>query len=369
MKLFAPYLTQEESLAINRVLKKGWLTLGQESEKFAAKIAAFTGSRYAVAVNNGTAALHLAVIASGLKLGDEVITTPYTFVASTNCLLFEKVKPVFADISSTTLNLNPEEIAAKITSKTKAILAVDVFGYPADWNKIIALAKKFNLQIIEDGAEAFGAIYHKRKVGNLGHLTTFSFFPNKQITTGEGGAVTTNNFYQYKYISSLTNQGRISNQSPANHQYLGYNYRLAELPAAIGNAQFKKINFILNNRKLIAQWYRQRLKNISGIRLPIEDDNVHRRSWFVYTVILDKKFNRETIAAKLIKSGIPIKTYFPAIHLQPYLKYLGYQRGDFPITESVADSALSLPFYTGMPESQVELVCKYLKRAINTCAA
>src|SRR3989338_1675013 len=231
--LFVPYITADELAAVGRAIKSGWLSMGQETINFESAMAKYVGAKYAVATNNGTAALHLAVIAAGIKSGDEVITTPYTFIASTNCILYEKAKPVFVDIDPETLNIDVNKLEAKITKKTKAILAVDVFGYPAEWEKIKLLAKKCHLKIIEDAAEALGAKYKGKKLGGFGHSTIFSFFPNKQITTGEGGVIFTDNQREYALIRSLTNQGRISDQPQPNHNYMGFNYRMTELSAAL----------------------------------------------------------------------------------------------------------------------------------------
>ena len=362
--LFAPYLTVDELNAVNRVIKSGWLTMGQETKKFESAIAKYVGTKFAVATNNGTAALHLSIIAAGVKPGDEVITTPYTFIASTNCILYEKAMPIFADIDPVTFNIDVNQLEAKITKKTKAILAVDVFGYPAEWEKIKLLAKKCHLKIIEDAAEALGAKYKGKKLGGFGHSTIFSFFPNKQITTGEGGVIFTDNQREYALIKSLANQGRISDQPQPNHNYMGFNYRMTELSAALGRQQLKKVDRFLSNRRQVAQWYQEQLKAVAGINLPKSDDKDHKRSWFVYTIRLDTNLDRDQVAAKLARRGIPVKTYFPSIHLQSFLKQYGYKIGNFPVCESVSQSVLSLPFYTGMEKKTVDFVCHQLRKAL-----
>ena len=362
--LFAPYLTSEELAAVNRVIRSGWLTMGEETTNFESAITRYTGAKYAIAANNGTAALHLAILAAGIQAGDEIITTPYTFIASTNCILYEKAIPVFADINPNTLAIDVNQIESKITGKTKAILAVDVFGYPAEWETIKLLARKYHLQIIEDGAEALGAKYQGEKLGSLGHLTTFSFFPNKQITTGEGGIIVTNSPTKYNLIKSLVNQGRLSGQSQLDHNYLGYNYRMGELPAALGRSQLKKIDQFLANRRLVAKCYQEQLQGIPGISLPQADDLNHERSWFVYTIRLDKNINRSMVEAELKSQNIPVKAYFPAIHLQPFLKQFGYRPGDFPVCESVSQTTLAMPFYTGMAKKAVLMVCRELKKIL-----
>ena len=362
--LFTPYMTEDELAAVNRVVKSGWLSLGGETKNFESAIAKYVGAKYAVAVSSGTAALHLSIIAAGIKAGDEVITTPFTFIASTNCILYEKAKPVFVDINQSSLNIDVNQIEVKITKKTKAILAVDVFGYPAEWEKIKLLAKKYHLKIIEDAAEALGAKYNGKKLGSLGHLSIFSFFPNKQITTGEGGVVVTDSKKEYALIKGLANQGRISDQPESSHNYMGFNYRMTELSAALGREQLKKIDQFLTSRRQVARWYQEQLKTVAGISLPKPNDKDHQRSWFVYTVRLDKNINRDAMAAKLIGQGIPIKTYFPSVHLQPYLKQYGYKLKDFPICEAVSRSTLSLPFYTGMAQETVLSICNKLKKTL-----
>lgn len=359
-----PYITRDELAAAARIIKSGWLSLGQETEQFEQEMAKYVGAKYAVATNSGTAALHLSVIASGIKAGDEIITTPFTFVASTNCCLYEKAKPVFVDINPDTLNLDTNQIKAKITAKTKAILAVDVFGYPAEWQPIIKIAQKYNLAIIEDAAEALGAKYQNQKLGSLGHLTIFGFFPNKQITTGEGGIALTNNKKQYELMKHLVNQGRKAGQAQLDYHYLGYNYRMTEISAALGREQVKKIDLFLINRRQVAGWYDEQLANIPSINLLKTDDLDHQRSWFVYVVLVNKTIDRNQLVTKLSQAGIPVKTYFPSLHLQPYLKSLDYHRGDFPVSEAVAQATLVLPFYTGMSQKTVITVCNKLKKAL-----
>lgn len=359
-----PYITSDELTAVSRIIKSGWLSLGQETEKFEQSIAKYAGAKYAVATNSGTAALHLSVIAAGIKPGDEVITTPFTFVASANCCLYEKAKPVFVDIDPTTLNLDVKQIEAKITTKTKAILAVDVFGYPAEWQPIIKIAKKYNLAIIEDAAEALGAKYQNRKLGGLGHSTVFGFFPNKQMTTGEGGVVVTNNKKQYELMKHLVNQGHRAGQEQQDYRYLGYNYRMTEIAASLGREQLTKIDRFLDNRRQIAGWYDKQLTNVPGINLLKPNDPDHQRSWFVYVVRLNKAIDRNQLVSKLSQIGVPVKTYFPSLHLQPYLKALNNHRGDFPVSEAVSKSTLALPFYTDMSQKTVISVCNKLKKAL-----
>ena len=364
MKLGHPQLGQEELEAVRRVLNSGQLSLGPETQKFEEELAAWVGAKYAVATSSGTTALHLGVVASGITDGDEVITTPFSFVASTNCLLYERAKPVFVDIDPNTFNLDVNKIEAAITPKTKAILGVDIFGYPAEWDTLITIAKKHNLKIIEDAAEALGAEYKGKKLGSLGHPTVFAFYPNKQMTTGEGGMIVTNDEDQYHYLKGLANQGRGKDMQWLTHEYLGYNYRLTELAAALGRVQLKKLNQFLAKRNQIADWYGQQLSQIKGVNLVKVNDKDHIRSWFVYIIRLDAKYDRDAIINKLIDQGIPAKAYLPSIHLQPYMKTYGYKKGDFPVSEAMSASTLALPFYTGMSETDVIQVCQTLGKVL-----
>jgi len=359
-----PYITEDEINAVSKVIKSGQLSLGKETEKFEQEMADYVGAKYAVAVSSGTTGLHLAVIASGIKENDEVITSPFSFVASTNCFLYEKAKPVFADIDEETLNIDVNKIEEKITKKTKAILGVDIFGYPAEWDEIIKIAKKNDLKIIEDAAEALGGKYKGKKLGSLDHPTIFAFYPNKQMTTGEGGIITTNDKKQYQLLKGLANQGRGADMQWLKHEYLGYNYRMTEMSAALGRMQLKKLEQMLVSRNKAAKWYSQRLKNIDVINLMKVNDRNHQRSWFVYVIRLNKKFDRDKIIEKLKKENIPSKAYLPSIHLQPYMKKYGFKKGDFPVSEIVSASSLSLPFYTGMKEETIDLICDKLIKAL-----
>ena len=359
-----PYITNDEVRVVTKVLKSGQLSLGEETEKFEREIAKYVGAKYAVATSSGTTALHLSVMASEIKAGDEVITSPFSFVASTNCFLYQKAKAVFVDIHPETLNIDVNKIEKKITNKTKAIVAVDIFGYPAEWEKILKIAFKYKLKVIEDAAEAIGAEYQGKKLGSFGHPTVFAFYPNKQMTTGEGGAIVMNDDKTYHLIKGLVNQGRGKDMAWLKHEYLGFNYRMTEIQAAIGRVQLKKLPQFLINRNQVANMYQDRLKLIDGVSLMKENDQDHKRSWFVYVVKLDKRFNRDQVINKLAKVGVPSKAYLPAIHLQPYMKEYGYRKGDLPICESVSASTLALPFYTGMKEKTVTKVCQKLKEIL-----
>ncbi|AKM79427.1 MAG: hypothetical protein UX85_C0006G0021 [Candidatus Beckwithbacteria bacterium GW2011_GWB1_47_15] len=359
-----PYLTGDEVKAVVGVIKSGQLSLGEQVEKFEKEVARFVGARYGVATSSGTTALHLAVKVAGIGYGDEVITTPFSFVASTNCFLYEGATPKFVDIDPDSFNLDPKKIEAAVTRKTRAILGVDIFGYPAEWKKIAQIAKKHRLKIIDDAAEALGAVYRGKSLGSLGWPTVFAFYPNKQMTTGEGGMVVTNSKAEFIKFKSLVNQGRAGDMQWLKHPSLGYNYRMTEVAAAMGRAQLKKLKQFLASRRQVAVWYGQRLAKVPGVNLIKANDKQHVRSWFIYVIRLDKKLNRDRVIKKLLAAGVPAKAYLPSIHLQPYMRRFGYKRGDFPVSEAVSASTLSLPFYTGMEEAVVDRVCEKLKKVI-----
>lgn len=386
--LAQPYLTQADKQAVLQVLEGSHLSLGAKLYEFESWMAGYVNAKYAVAVNSGTSALHLCIKSLRIKEGDEVITTPFSFIASSNCILYEKATPVFVDIDPATYNIDANKIKEKITAKTKAILPVHVFGLPCDMLRLQAIAQKHHLKIIEDACEAIGATCRtvatgssgkngqlkQHKVGALGDCGAFGFYPNKQITTGEGGAVVTNDQAIARNCKSLRNQGRSNNTQWLEHDQLGYNYRIDELSCALGIAQLAQIEQILAKREKVAAWYNARLNSIKELILPPKRPN-RRQSWFVYVVRLQDEFNksdRDEILNRLQKSGIECRCYFPPLHLQPfYVKKFGYKRGDFPNTEHVADRTIALPFFTGMIEEQVDRVCAVFKRILkdHKCAA
>jgi len=366
INLSAPDISQADINTVIQVLKSGQLSLGQQTEKFEQEMARFVGAKYAAATSSGTTALHLAVIASGVKPDDEVITSPFSFVASTNCFLYEKAIPKFVDIDPETFNLDVNKIETAISPKTKAIIGVDIFGYPAEWQTILTLAKKYHLKVIEDAAEALGAKYKGKMLGSLGHPTIFAFYPNKQMTTAEGGMLATNDPKLHQLVKGLLNQGRGPDLNWLKHEYLGYNYRLTEIQAALGRSQLKRVKLLLKKRNRVANWYSQRLKNIPGIHRLKSNDSKHQRSWFVYIIRLDKKLNRDQVMKKLLAVGVPTKAYLPSIHLQPYMKKFGFRKGDFPVAEAISASTLALPFYTEMRLETVELVCQKLTKILKS---
>lgn len=368
ISLSEPDITDLERKSVVEVLKTPDLSLGKNHLEFEKVMAEYAGVKYAVAVNSGTSGLHLIIRALGIGEGDEVITTPFSFIASSNCILFERARPVFVDINEKTLNIDIKKIEEKITKKTKAILAVDIFSQPADWDELKKIAKKYKLYLIEDSAEALGSEYKGKKCGSFGDAAVFAFYPNKQITTGEGGVILTNNKKIAALYRSMANQGRkISNDKWLEHARLGYNYRLDEISCALGVAQMKRIKEILKKRIKVAQLYNKKLKEIKSLDIPyIKPGN--KLSWFVYVVKLAENFageKRDLIIKEMAKRGIQCSNYFQTIHLQPfYKKEFGYKRGDFPVAENIASRTLALPFFSNLKEGEIDFVVENLKKAI-----
>jgi perosamine synthetase len=366
--LSAPDITEKEIEAVGEVLRSPRLSLGPRLLEFEENIAEYVGSKHAVAVNSGTSGLHLCVRALGLKGGDEVITTPFSFVASANVLLYEGVIPVFVDIDPKTLNIDAKKIESAITPKTKAIMVVHVFGRPSPMCEIVELAKRRNLKVIEDACEAIGAESGGKKVGNIGECGVFAFYPNKQITTGEGGIIITDNKAIADKTRMLRNQGRDSTLDWFEHSELGYNYRLSDINCALGIAQLKRIEEILQKREAVARKYHERLRGNSHLNLPEVDFENERISWFAYVLRLSQGFSRDErdqIVSEMQNLGIGCGRYFAPIHLQPYyVKNFGYRIGDFPLTESAAERALALPFFNKITDSQIDEVCVTLLKLV-----
>jgi perosamine synthetase len=366
--LSKPDITFAEKKAVLRVLETPHLSLGKKYIEFQNKMAKFAGVKYAVAVNSGTSGLHLIIRALGISQGDEVITTPFSFIASSSCILYEKAKLVFIDIDEKTFNIDVSKIEEKITPKTKAILAVDVFSHPADWKKLQEIAKKYKLFLIEDSAEALGSEYFDKKCGSFGDAGIFAFYPNKQITTGEGGIILTNNKKIAELCASMANQGRENkNNKWLEHVRLGYNYRLDEMSCALGLAQLSRIKEIIRKRQKVANLYNNKLKNFEGLEIPYVAKNC-KLSWFVYVVKLAENLagpKRDKIIQEMAKKGIQCSNYFQPIHLQPfYCRELGFKEGDFPIAENISKRTLALPFYNNLSESEIDFIAKTLKQII-----
>lgn len=360
--LARPHLGKEEERAVLKVLRSKVLSLGPELIKFEKTFAKQIGATYACAVNSGTSGLHLAMIAAGIKAGDEVITTPFSFVASANAILYVGAKPVFVDIEPVTYNIDPKKIEAAITKKTKAILVVHIFGQAANMGPIMKIAKQHQLIVVEDACESIKATYKGKPTGTFGQSGVFAFYPNKQMTTGEGGMVVTNDKTVYDVCKSLSNQGRGVNMNWLDHQYLGYNYRLDEMSAALGLVQLKKLNMLIKDRQKIANTYTRFLQGYPELlQVPlVAKDNTH--TWFVYVVtIKNKKVSRDQVMADLAKAGISSKAYLPSIHLFGfYKKSFGFKKGDFPISESVSDYSLALPLYSDLTSKDIAHICSQL---------
>ncbi|HEX4669931.1 MAG TPA: DegT/DnrJ/EryC1/StrS family aminotransferase [Solirubrobacterales bacterium] len=357
---------REEELALE-VLRSGRLSLGPMGERFERELAAWLGVEDAVAVSSGTTGLHLGVRALGWGRGDEVLTSPFSFVASANCLLYEGAKPVFCDVDPITLNLDPAAAAAAAGERTRGILPIHIFGYPAAMPELEALAARHGLGILEDACEAIGAVDSEgRRVGARGNLATFAFYANKQMTTGEGGMIVPSGPETAARLRSERNQGRAADMGWLDHGGLGFNYRLSDLAAALGVAQVEKLDSLLERRAAVASLYEQRLAAVEGVEAPIAARGGERRSWFVYVVRLADEVDRDATIAHLAERGIASKAYLPCIHLFPQLRELGYREGQFPVAEAASAHSLALPFFPAMSEGQVDRVCQELASAIRS---
>ena len=363
--LSQPSLGAAEREAVLGVLDGSQLSLGPKLETFEQQLADYAGVKYAVAVNSGTSGLHLCVKAAGIGAGDEVVTSPFSFVASANCILYEQGVPVFADIDPETFNIDPRNVEAAITSRTKAILAVDIFGLPCEMDSIRAIARRYDLWVIEDACEAIGATYRGRPAGGLGDCGVFAFYPNKQMTTAEGGAVLTNSARVADLCRSLRNHGR--DKTDLAYYRLGYNYRLSELHCALGIAQLGRIEELLSERARVAETYRERINDVPVKLLPSFEGL--QRSWYAFVVLVEEALaggGRDALLQRLRGRGVGCSNYFPAIHLQPfYAQTFGYAKGRFPIAESIAGRTVALPFYAGLPADSVEYVVNCLAEELN----
>lgn len=370
--LSGPDIIEKDIKAVVGVLKTRFLSIGPKVVEFEKRIGSYTGTRYAVAVNSGTSALHLIIRGMGIGEGDVVITTPFSFIASANCILFERARPLFVDIEEDTLNLDAYKVEKKLESlsseelaKVKALLVVDAFGQPADWDRFRQIGKKYNLKLIEDSAEALGAEYKGKRAGSLGEVGVFAFYPNKQITTGEGGVLVTDDAELARLARSIRNQGRGESGEWLDHERLGYNFRMDELSAALGCSQMERIEEILEKRAKVVGMYGEKLAEVEEVQVPFIADYVNKMSWFVYVVRLDGKINRDKAIKYLNEEGVQCKPYFTPIHLQPfYRKRFGYKEGDFPVTEDVAGRTIALPFFNNLKEEQIDYVVEKLKNSV-----
>jgi perosamine synthetase len=357
--LARPVVGEEEERAVLAVLRSRRLSLGPMLGRFEEAFAQYLGAGHACAVSSGTAGLHLALRAVGIGDGDEVITSPFSFVASANVALYERARPVFADIDPVTLNVDPAAVAAAVTRRTAALLPVHVFGYPAD---IVAL-EALGIPIVEDACEALGAVYADGvAVGARGHPSVFGFYANKQLTTGEGGVVTTGDGAVKERLDSERNQGRAPDMGWLDHDRLGFNYRLSDIACALGLAQLQHLDAMLAGRVRVAGLYRSALGEVEGLTLPCPDLDGNRRGWFVFVVQLPPGIDRDETVIALGQRGIPSKPYFPAIHLMTfYRQRFGHREGEFPVCEDVAARSIALPFHPELSEGQVAHVTAVLR--------
>ncbi|MBX3048398.1 MAG: DegT/DnrJ/EryC1/StrS family aminotransferase [Anaerolineales bacterium] len=381
----SPSIGPAEQQAVAEVLATPVLSMGEQTTAFEEAVRHFSGAKHAISVNSGTAGLHLCVRAAGIGPGDLVLTTPFSFVSSSNVMLFEQAVPVFVDVDPLTGNLDPQALAQAAADLTaggaaaqrwlprrgvrggqlKAILAVDIFGQPADFTSIRQTADQYGLPLIEDSCEALGAEYRGQLAGRLGDMGVYAFYPNKQITTGEGGVIITDDDRAADFMRALRNQGRAPGDTWLQHTHLGYNYRITELSAALGRVQMGRLEELLRMREQVAAWYQTRLQHQPGVELQYVAPDTTRMSWFVYAVRVAPGVDRDQLVQHLLAARIPSRPYFAPIHLQPFMiERFGYQAGDFPITEDLGNRGLAIPFSGVMTEEEVDIVCQELARAL-----
>jgi perosamine synthetase len=363
--LARPFLDGREEELVLEVLRSGRLSLGPTIDRFEELVAERVRAPYAVAVSSGTAGLHLLARSAGLGPGDEAITSPLSFASSANCFIFEGATPVFADVDPRTLNLDPGALEAAITERTKAVVAVDMFGYPCELDEIRAVCERHGLALIEDSAEALGAEYKGRPVGGQGVAAVFGFYPNKQVATGEGGVVVTSSEEEWQLLRSLRNQGRdYEGGAWFHHVRLGFNYRWTDVQAAIGIGQLEKLDRLLALRGEVAARY-VRLLEGSGVELLCADDPDHVRSWFVYVVAVPPGADRDRVMDELRAQGIGTADYVPCVHLQPYMRETyGFTEGVCPVAEEIASRTLALPFFPQLAAEDQERVAEALRAAL-----
>jgi perosamine synthetase len=366
LALARPVIGREEEARVLATLRSGRLALGPLLAEFERAFAERVRAPLASAVSSGTAGLHLALRAVGVSEGDEVITSPFSFVASANVAVYERARPVFADIDPVTLNVDPDAVAAAVTTRTAALVPVHIFGYPAD----VPSLERLGLPIVEDACEALGAIYGDGvPVGGRGHPAVFGFYPNKQLTTGEGGMVCLADAALKERIDSERNQGRSPDMGWLDHDRLGFNYRLSDIACALGLAQLEHLDQMLEARARVAALYGQTLQPIEGLELPCTESGGARRGWFVFVVQLPHGVERDEVIRALGERGIPSKPYFPAVHLMTfYRERFGHRAGEFPVCEDVAARSIALPFFPQMTEGQVARVGEELRSVVHAQA-
>jgi perosamine synthetase len=365
--LSRPWITEREEELALEVLRSGRLSLGPWIERFEEQIAERVGAPYAAALSSGTGGLHLLCRIAGFGPGDEVITSPLSFVASANCFAWEGATPVFADVDPKTLNMDPSAVEEAITERTRGIVAVDMFGYPCELEELRAIASRHDLIVIEDSAEALGAEYKGRSLGSHGPAAVFGFYPNKQITAGEGGVAVTHSEEEWRLLVSMRNQGRsYEGGGWFHHVSMGLNYRWTDLQAALAVAQLERLDEILELRAAAALRYDTLLAGLHAVELPCPDDDDHRRSWFVYVVKLSRELDRSRVMAELRREGIATAEYVPCIHLQPYMRErYGFVTGLCPVAEDAASRTLALPFFTQIEPEEQERVVETLRATLS----
>jgi perosamine synthetase len=366
--LSRPDITDKEIQAVVDVLKTPNLSLGPKLAEFEQAFADYIGMRRAAAVNSGTSALFLCLQAMGIGPGDEVITTPFTFIATSNTIMMVGARPVFVDIDPVSLNIDHEKIASKITAKTKAIMPVEVFGNPAGFDLICRTAAEHNLPVLEDSCEAIGSALNGKKCGTFGLMSTFAFYPNKQITTGEGGMILTDDDKLADLCCALRNQGRGRDSGWLGHEILGYNYRLSDINCALGIAQLSRLEEMKGKRKESAGLYQQMLEDEERLIVPAEENDCDV-NWFVFVVRLADEFSkadRDRVLDLMRQAGIQVSDYFTPVHLQPFMvRQFGYKKGDFPITERTSERTIALPFYNNLSREDADTVCGELRTALD----
>jgi perosamine synthetase len=363
--LSQPWLDEREEELVLEVLRSGRLSLGPTIDRFEELFAERVGAPYAAAVSSGTAGLHMLCHIAGVEDGGDVITSPIAFVATANCFIFEGGRPVFADVDPLTLNLDPAAVEAAITERTKGIVVVDMFGYPCELDELRAIADRHGLWLIDDSCEALGAEYKGRAIGSHGPSSVFGFYPNKQITTGEGGVVTTHSEEERDLLVSLRNQGRSYDSRWFHHVRLGFNYRITDVQAALGIGQLEKLDRLLAMRSDVAARYSELLADVDGVEPPLADDAEHMRSWFVYVVKVAQGIDRDAVIERLAEQGIEAGLYVPAVHLQPYMRErYRFGEGMCPVAEDACSRTLALPFFPQLEAGDQELVVEALRAAI-----
>lgn len=372
--LSSPDITDLEITMVTNALRSGRLSIGPLQDQFEDAVARRVGARHAVACSSGTAGLHMALLALGIGPGDEVITTPFSFIASANCILYAGATPVFVDIDPRTLNMDPEKVERAISSRTKGILGVEAFGNPSGMDQLRAIAARHEIPLIEDACEGLGGAWRERPIGAFGRVAVFGFYPNKQITTGEGGMIVTDDTRLAEVCRSLRNQGRASGQGGTQagswlaHERLGYNYRMSELQAALGLAQMQRLEEIVTRRNEVAEQYMARLLDNTDLILPTVDPETSM-SWFVFVVRLRHEFSgeeRNRVIDGMRRHDVGAADYFPCIHLQPfYRERYGFSEGEFPIAESVSQRTIALPFHSKLTDRDQDFVVQTLELMIS----